>query len=520
MTNYVIYARKSTESEDRQILSIDSQIKELANLAQRREFVIQHTFTESKSAKAPGRPVFDEMLKAITKNKVSGILCWKLDRLARNPVDGAALIWALEQGRLSNIITPHRDFLNRGDDKFWMQLEFGMAKKYVDDLSDNVRRGIRAKIERGWKPGRPPVGYCNDPETRTIVPDSDRFSLVRKMWDLMITGNYTPYDIADIANDQWGFRTRRTKRAGDRPISVSTLYKLLENPFYAGIIVHKLEQFKGAHKPMVSMAEFENVQKLLGRPDRERPKRHCFAYTGLIRCGECGASVTAEEQVNRFGSHYIYYHCTRRKRRTDCKQSYVRVETLEGQMGRVLELITISDAVRSWALKWMEREKGKESKDQEAIIRQVQGSLAAVKRQLETLTGLRLRDLLTDTEFVQQKEKLVSRQVNLEQRLSELHKSATGWFEPFRKTILFLNIAKNRFDSAKPEEKRVIISSVGSNLLLKDRKLLTQLKKPFIFFTNVTACPVNSGQLHNVRTFFMKYPDVLGISVLGKFASR
>ena len=222
MSRYVIYARKSTESEDRQVLSIDSQIKELSDLARERGIGIAQVFLESRSASAPGRPVFARMLQEVSRRKTDGILCWKLDRLARNPVDGGTLIWAIEEEKIREIVTPSRSFKNDGNDKFWMQLEFGMAKKFVDDLSENIRRGVRAKLERGGLPGVPPLGYLNDRAKKTIIKDPDRFGLVRKMWDLLLAGHRPPA-ILERANREWGFRTRGSPRRGDQPLRPSVL---------------------------------------------------------------------------------------------------------------------------------------------------------------------------------------------------------------------------------------------------------------------------------------------------------
>ena len=262
-TAVAIYARKSTESEDRQILSIDSQIHELELFAERENLNISKIFTEAKSAKAPGRPVFAELLALADRGKIDGIIVWKLDRLARNPVDGGAVIWALEEQRLRAIYTPQRAFFNNGSDKFWIQLEFGMAKKYVDDLSDNTRRGLRTKLELGWRPGLAPLGYLNDKEKKTIVKDPERFPLIRRMWDLMLTGNYSAKAVLNVASDSWGLRTRVLKRIGGGKISYSGVYDLFTNPFYSGLIRHKDGLYKGAHEPMVTMAEYDRVQSLL-----------------------------------------------------------------------------------------------------------------------------------------------------------------------------------------------------------------------------------------------------------------
>jgi len=182
MFQYIIYCRKSSESEERQVLSIESQIKELKELADRHNYVVSETLTESRSAKQPGRPVFDAMMETINKTAVKGIIAWKLDRLARNATDGSYLIDALEEGRIQEIITPEKTYCNTSNDKFSLLIELCMAKKYVDDLSDNVKRGNRMKLEKGWLPGLPPLGYLNEPQERTIIKDPERFSLIRKMW--------------------------------------------------------------------------------------------------------------------------------------------------------------------------------------------------------------------------------------------------------------------------------------------------------------------------------------------------
>lgn len=200
MSQYIIYCRKSSESEERQILSIDSQVKEIKEFAKRLNIEISEVLTESQSAKYPGRPIFNSMMKRVYQGEVKGIFCWKLDRLSRNPIDGGQIIWAVDQGKLSEIITPYGTFKNIGNDKFMMQIEFGTAKKYVDDLSDNVRRGLRAKLERGWLPGLPPLGYLNEPKERSIVKDPERFPLVRKMWDLLLQG-IKPSQILKTANE-------------------------------------------------------------------------------------------------------------------------------------------------------------------------------------------------------------------------------------------------------------------------------------------------------------------------------
>src|SRR5262249_4804084 len=151
MSRYFIYCRKSTESEDRQVLSIDAQRDELLRLAEHRNLVIAEILTEAKSAKAPGRPVFSTMIERLKGGEAQGVICWKPDRLARNPLDGGLLLWTMKTHGVE-ILTPSQSFRQGDDNKILLHIEFGMAEKYIDDLSKNVRRGNRAKIEHGGWP--------------------------------------------------------------------------------------------------------------------------------------------------------------------------------------------------------------------------------------------------------------------------------------------------------------------------------------------------------------------------------
>jgi DNA invertase Pin-like site-specific DNA recombinase len=234
MPAYVIYARKSTESDDRQVLSIDSQVHELRTLAARQGVSVAEVLTESKSAKAPGRPVFGELVRRIHRGKVNGVLCWKMDRLARNHLDTGQVLQALADGLLERVITIDRTYTRDGNDRFIGNFELGMATKYIDDLRQNVKRGLRAKLQQGWATGKPPLGYLNDKADKTIVKDPERFDLVRRMWDLMLTGTLRPDQIRTIANEEWGFRTRKLKREGGRPLAHAGIYHIFGNPFYMG----------------------------------------------------------------------------------------------------------------------------------------------------------------------------------------------------------------------------------------------------------------------------------------------
>lgn len=195
---YFLYARKSSESEDRQIQSIDDQTNRLKKMAIDLDLNIKKIYTESKSAKKPNnRPIFDEMLQRIEDGEADGILCWQINRLSRNPIDSGKLSWLLQRNIIKSIQTIDRQYLP-DDNVLIFSVESGSANQFILDLSKNTKRGMLSKYEKGWQTGVSPTGYLNDKDNKIIISDPERFNLVRKMWDLMLTGNYTVTQISRI----------------------------------------------------------------------------------------------------------------------------------------------------------------------------------------------------------------------------------------------------------------------------------------------------------------------------------
>ena len=313
--NYISYSRKSSEGKERQILSVPDQINWAKNeIASKSKLTVIDYLHEEKSAETPyKRPVFKELEKRIKQGEAKGIITWKLDRLARNPEEAGVIIGMLKRGEIEHIITNEREYVP-GDNAIISYVDFGMADQYVRDLSKNVKRGLKSKLDKGWMPGSAPLGYLN---TRTelrgenyIVKDPDRFNLMRKAWDLMLTGNYLPTQILEKLTNEWGFRTRKTRSKGGKPMSRSTIYHAFTNAFYAGIIPYKGLYIQGKHDQMITLEEFDRVQLLLGRGGKPRPNRHGYSYTGGdILCGECGGLVSAtfkEKIIKTTNYKYVY----------------------------------------------------------------------------------------------------------------------------------------------------------------------------------------------------------------------
>lgn len=485
---YFIYCRKSTEAEDRQVLSIESQVQELTRLAEQQGLRVLEVLTEAKSAKAPGRPVFQRMMDRLARGHAEGILCWRLDRLARNPVDGGTVIWALKQQGMT-IVTPTQTFSHALDNTILMYIEFGMAQKFVDDLSRNVKRGLKMKVEQGWHPGLAPVGYLNDPAgakgAKRILKDPERFPLVRKMWELLLSSTHGVREICAIVNEQWGFRKRPNRRGYQAPLGLSGLYRIFANPFYAGEFEYPIGSgrwYKGAHDAMVTKAEFDRAQALLGRPGRPRSQRHSFPFTGMIRCGGCGAMVTAEEkwkrQKNGNVHHYVYYRCTKRKR-PRCPEPPIERKTLERFIKDCLLRLAISARLHAWAMKRLDGAFEEDRKKRGAIYANVKQTLGGITAQLTELIRMRASRLIEDDEFERERARLQLHRKRLETPDETLDREAETVLSETKGVFELAHCGYTRFEEGDDFTKKAILDKIGSNLVLRGRKLELELKKPY-----------------------------------------
>lgn len=505
-----MYCRKSTEDEDHQVLSIESQRQELKRYAERESLETIALKEEARSAKSPGRPIFNDMLKRIERGEADGILAWHPDRLARNALDGGQIIHLLDTGRLTSLRFPTYTFENTSQGKFMLAIMFGQSKYYVDSLSENVRRGNRTKRERGWLPGRAPLGYLNgrsDTGEKIIVPDPDRFRMVRHLWELLLSGAHSVPEILEIGTNQMGLRSRKRRRTGGGPLSVSGIYRVFSNRFYAGQLVHGDQWFPGKHQPVVTLSEFERAQGLLGRVDRARPIAHTFAYTGLVRCGTCGGGVTAEDKTNRYGRRYVYYHCTRKKRAIECREKCVEERNLEAQILAFLKDVSVSDDELKEPLAIIDQERAKERQAGEDLTRPLEQALAACRRNLDNLTKLRYRELIEDDEFIRQKTELAKEELLLRERLGQL--KTEHWIEPSRNLFSFSNRAVFWLTHGTMREKRLILATVGSNLSLGAKQLSIDAKKPFRALQKNGQLRNWQGIVNDVRTFFREEPGVV-----------
>lgn len=479
---YLIYARKSSESDERQVQSIEDQILIMRGIAKDFGLKVVDELTEAKSAKEPDtRPKFMELIERIENGEADGILTWKIDRLSRNPIDSAKVQWLLQREVIQSIQTVGREYKPE-DNALILSVESSMANQYIRDLSKNVKRGLKSKLDKGWMPGTAPLGYLN---TKTeargdnyIIKDPKRFVLIRKAWDLMLTGNYVPTYILDKINNEWGFRTRKWKRRGGKPMSRSTIYRIFTNPFYAGIIPYKELFIEGKHEAMVTLEEFDRVQVLLGRKGRPRPNRYEYAYTGGIVCGECGGFVSAtykEKVLKSTGElkRYTLYYCVNaRKHKGLCSQRhYTNVRKINKQIEEEIEKFTIIEDFKDWALEILHEENEKEIESRTKVYEMQQEALNDSQKQLDNLTRLLIKELIEEEGFKKEKTRLQNEIAQLKKKMKSTEDRAEKWIELTEKTFHFATYARKAFLEDDIAQKREILSALGLNCTLKDHNI-------------------------------------------------
>lgn len=502
---FFMYLRKSSESEERQQASIPAQERELSEFAKRRGLtVIGEPLQETMSAKRPGRPEFNRMLDALADGDADGIICWHLDRLARNPLDGGRLMQALGDGGIKEIITPNRSYTN-SDDKLMMAIEFGMSTKYVDDLARNIARGRRQSIDEGRWPGAPKLGYVRDKNLRLLVPDPERFELIRKLFLERMDG-VPVLELVRRAREDWGLTTPRRGKAGGKAIGVPQLYRLLRDPFYAGVLSFKGQTYSGKHRPMVTWDEFQTIQTLLdaGQTQTPRPKEHIFTYQGLITCGRCNALVTGERKVNRHGSEYTYYHCCR-KRRTYlfCPERCIEESAVDNAVEQFLSSLILPYDVYQLVVELLPELGSELSRAQKEAAARLQRQLDENEKQLRRIRKLCIDEVLKEDEFREERERLLAQERSLSASLQKVSQQVLG-IEPLEQGVSFVNQAISGFRSGSQGDKREIVKSVASNLVLKDRKLHISAKKSFALFQKMKGISSLWTNREHVRTLLLE----------------
>ena len=470
-TKCFIYARKSTEDEERQIMSIEAQITEINDFARREGLQIADTFIESKSAKKPGRAIFNEMIEKIyASEEPVTILAWHPDRLARNSVDGGQIIYLVDIDKICGLKFPTFWFEPTPQGLFMLQVAFGQSKYYSDNLSENVKRGIRQKLRRGEYPCFAPVGYVNNAKTRNIDTDPVKAKIIKRAFEEYAQGRHSLESMRHRLSF-WGLVSGTGKA-----LVKSSVHRILTNITYTGLIHHKGETYEGRFEAVVDKATFDVVQGELKKRSQPRIQKdgHNFPFVGLFKCGECGGMVTAQYAKQR---RYIYYRCS--KKRGNCSQSYLRSDLLIEQLRVELEKVALSEGWADWMMGEIERRQAEDMRGQRSFSQNLKKQIADIEIKLDKLINAFLDGMVEKDTYLQKKDELLSKKIELTNRLRDFGKKGDAWVEPARGWVETAHQAGKLALSDDFVEIKHLVKKIGSNRLLVGKKVQFDFVPPF-----------------------------------------
>lgn len=345
---YCLYARKSMEQEDKQALSIESQVNEMLTLATREGLEIVEIKRESHSSKEVGqRPIYNELISEIKLGKFNAILTWAPDRLSRNAGDLGAVVDLMDQQLLHEIRTFSQKFTNNPNEKFLLMILGSQAKLENDNKMVNVKRGLRARVEMGFWPSVPPTGYLSHTDRNRkceVVLDELRHDVIKQMYLKVAEDGWSGRKIFHWLKDDIRFRTKTGK-----PLTLSNVYIILKNTFYYGEFEYPKGEGKwyvGKHVPIITKDLYNRVQNKLTNDNTLRVQNKEFAFTRMITCGLCGSGITADEKFKKLKdgteNRYVYYGCTKFKDK-NCPCGHIREEDLIEQLASILDTVSLDE---------------------------------------------------------------------------------------------------------------------------------------------------------------------------------
>ncbi|HMS31860.1 MAG TPA: recombinase family protein [Candidatus Saccharibacteria bacterium] len=478
---YFIYVRKSTDVEDKQVLSVEAQVVELKEYAAKYKLDIVDIFIEKRTAKKPGRPILNKMLSRISSGEANGILSWLPDRLSRNSIDSGQIIYMLDENILLDLKFPHFWFENTPQGKYMLANEFNSSKQYVDNLSVNTKRGLRQKVRRGEMPGVAPIGYYNDMRTKTAKIDKKTAPIVKQAFELYAKGDKRLDEIADFMYAN-GIQTKSgqlygKKTTGKKPYHKNRIKRILTNPFYYGHFRYLGEVYEGKHTPLISKRLFDDVQTVLekrGRPQKavKEPQPLC----GLVHCS-CGMMFTNERQIKRQKNGnvhiYDYYRCTRKNKSVDCKEPHIRAEELDKQLSSLL--LDFAMPIK-WADKLYElirRDELNEKSTLDVEMNGIREQIVQLSSKLQRLLDSYLDGYVERELYQNKRAEILGDKKRLQEQIEQASLGVLTWVEPMNRWLeRAVSICKIAESDDLPAKKSLLLEIFGSNLKMQNKNVV------------------------------------------------
>ncbi len=484
MKQVVIYARVSSKEQEREGFSIPAQLQFLNEYAERNGFVVNKEFVDNETAKKAGRTNFNEMLRYIRKHKtINTILVEKTDRLYRNfkdyvlldDVEGLEIHLVKEGGILSN--------QSRSHDKFIHGIKVLMAKNYIDNLSEEVRKGQKQCCEQGLYPTKPPHGYKREDKTKEIKIDPKTAPFVIRAFSLYAQNSMSLDNLCTkLHKEGFIYRDNMPK------IYKGHISKILKNIFYTGNFKYSGVLYKGNHEPLISMELFEQAQLAFKKDNKpETHRTHNFLFGGMFVCKHCGSSIVGEIKKGK----YVYYHCSDKTKSCTNKKIYLKEEQIEKVFDEAMKNINVTSEHKEallTALKEIHVDADKFNKEQIAKLQQKNENLRA---RISRLYTDKLDGVITE-EFWEEKHN--EWQYELAKTLNKIEAHTKANKNYIEKGVELLELLENlypRYLQKNIAEKRDLTKIIFSNFFIDGENISYEYKKPFDIFAEGLSCLLN-----------------------------
>ena len=462
MKQAVLYVRVSSKDQEREGYSIPAQLKLLREYGNAHDFAIVQEFVDVETAKATGRKQFNEMVRFLKQNpSCRALIVEKTDRLYRNFRDCVTL----EELELE-IHLPKEGQIISKDSKSQAKLVHGIqlviARNYIENLREEVRKGMREKAEQGIYPSRPPLGYRNNKLEHTIELDPDKVPLARRMFELYATGNYSLAEVQKTIQSEFG-----------KHLAKGYLERLLKNPFYAGLFVWEGRTYQGTHLPLVSKEQFDAVQAVFCGRNKPKYRKHDFPFRGLLTCAYDHCLVTAERKKAR----YTYYRCTGSRGR--CDLPYFREEELENRLGTILKDIHIPDEVLAQLCNSLLHDKERKALVRKQQEQRLQHRLTSVQHRLDRAYQDKLDGKITEEFWTRKSEEWQGEEQQIRSAIQALEPGKPERMLDAVRILELANKAYSLYLRQSAAEKAKLLKIVLSNCSIDATNLYPTYRKPF-----------------------------------------
>ena len=458
----VLYARVSSKDQEREGYSIPAQLKLLREYAQKNSFHIEREFIDIETAKTAGRKQFGEMVRFLKQaTSCHTLVVEKTDRLYRNFRDCVTLedmeieIHLPKEGQIINKESKSQAKLVHG-------IQVVIARNYIENLREEVKKGMREKAEQGVYPSRPPLGYCNNKLEHTIEIDAQKAPMAKRMFELYASGQHSLKSVRQLLKDEFG-----------QLLGNGHLERLLKNPFYKGQFIWESKLYNGTQVPLISPELFEQVQAVFRGHNKPKCRKHTFAFSGLLHCAYDNCAVTAELKKNR----YTYYRCT--GYRGKCDLPRFREEELGERLAVTLRNIHIPDDVLLQLEKSLLTDKGRAEAIRKEQAERLEWRLTALRHRLDQAYLDKLDGKITEDFWNRKSGEWQSEERQVLLAVESLEQPKPERMLDAMRTLELANKAYFLYLRQEPAEKAKLLKMVLSNCAVDAATVYPTYRKPF-----------------------------------------